>query len=129
MDWLPHSDINWLDNQFNRFNIDTRDFHVGQLFKEERHKDFETLKKYPRFFFTGEELKQLIDRLFNESGGVGEWRCLELVSNDKRVLNWNLKYIRIFRTELGFIVCNSDYAAIPKDVFASSVDQELLNHH
>ena len=129
MDWLPHSDINWLDKDFNQFNIDTRDFHVGQLFKEERHKDFETLKKYLRFFFTGEELKQLIDRLFTESGGVGEWRCLELVSNDKRVLNWNLKYIRIFRTELGFIVCNDDEAAIPKDLFASKVNQEYLNHH
>jgi hypothetical protein len=129
MDWLPHSDINWLDKDYNQFNIDTRDFHASRLFKEERHKDFETLKKYPRFFFTGEELKELIDRLYVESGGVGEWRYLELVSNDKRVLNWNLKYIRIFKTELGFIVCNDDNVAIPKDVFTSKVNQEYLHHH
>ena len=128
MKWVPHNEIDWLDSRYNQFNIDTRDFHViGGV--GEQHKDWETIKKYPRFFFTSQEVEELVNRLYVESGGEGEWRCLELVSNDKRVLNWNLKYIRIQATELGFIVCNDDWAAIPKDVLSSPINQEYLHHH
>lgn len=128
MKWVPHNEIDWLDSRYNQFNIDTRDFHViGGV--GEQHKDWETIKKYPRFFFTSKEVEELVNRLYVESGGEGEWRCLELVSNDKRVLNWNLKYIRIQATELGFIVCNDDWAAIPKDIFTSPINQEYLHHH
>lgn len=128
-EWVFYKEIIWDDPKNNMFNVDTRDFHTGYLFSEKTHKDFKTLSKYKHFFFTQEELVVLIDRLFKESGGVGEWRMLDLESKDNRVRNWNLKYLRIFRTELGFLVCNSHYVAIPKDILSSKVEQEYLSHH
>ena len=54
---------------------------------------------------------------------------LTLNSNDGRVNNWLMKYLRIWRTEKGFIICNSDNKAIPKDIISCSVNQEYLHHH
>ena len=56
MKWVPHNEIDWLDSRYNQFNIDTRDFHViGGV--GEQHKDWETIKKYPRFFLHHRKLK------------------------------------------------------------------------
>ena len=112
----------------NRFNIDTRDFHCGYRFDEKQHPDFETLSKYNKFFFTENELKSELERLYIESGGKGEWRMMDLESNDNRVTNWNLKYIRVHRTDKGFLVCNSDEKAIPKELLSCQVNQEYLCH-
>ena len=38
--------------------------------------------------------------------------------------NWNLKYIRIARTELGFIVCDSHWRALKKDILEREVETE-----
>lgn len=126
--WVFFQDIDWNCQNNNRFNIDTRDFHCGYYFSEEKHPDFETLSKYNKFFFTEEELKKEIERIYNESGGKGEWRRLTLNSNDGRVNNWSMKYLRIWRTEKGFIICNLDNKAIPKDILSCSVNQEYLHH-
>ncbi len=126
--WVQFDAIEWNDPKFNKFNIDTRDFHVGYVFKKERHPEYNTISKYPRYFYTEEEVKTQIERLYTESGGEGEWRMLELESKDERVLNWNMKYIRIWRTDLGFIVCNQQDRAIPKEMLALPVHQEYLHH-
>ena len=128
-EWVFFEDIEWDCSNNNKFNVDTRDFRVGYYFDAEPHKDFDTLKKYPDFFYTEEELKTGLNRLYVESGGKGEWRMLSLVSNDARVLNWRLKYIRIWRTYLGFIICNSENVAIRKNLLAKEVNQEYLHHH
>ena len=127
--WVFFQDIDWNCPNNNRFNIDTRDFHCGYHFSKEINVDFETLSKYNKFFFTEEELKSEIERLYTESGGKGEWRMLTLNSNDGRVNNWSMKYLRIWRTEKGFIICNSDNKAIPKDILSCSVNQKYLHHH
>lgn len=128
-EWVFYKEIDWNDTKYNQFNIDTRDFYCGYT-QSESHHDIKTLEKYPAFFFTEDELKNQLNRLFEESGGEGEWRFLELVSNDKRVKNWKLKYLRIYREEKGFIICNSDFEAIRKDILsAPMIDEELLNHH
>src|SRR5664279_5030357 len=115
-EWILLKDIDWNDPENNRFNVDTRDFCIGYHFKKEKHKDYETIKKYTDFFFTEQELKDLLNRYFEESGGEGEWRYLDLEVNNPKVNNWRLKYLRIHRTELGFLVCNSDDHAITKTV-------------
>jgi len=127
-EWVFFKDIDWNCPKNNRFNVDTRDFHCGYNFKKELHIDYPTVSKYVKFFYSEEELKKEIERLYNESGGKGEWRMLELISNDGRVKNWNLKYLRIWRTEKGFLVCNSDNKAIPKDILSCAVNQEYLCH-
>ena len=127
-EWVFFKDIDFNCPKKNRFNIDTRDFHCGCRFDEKQHPDFETLSKYNKFFFTENELKSELERLYIESGGKGEWRMMDLESNDNRVTNWNLKYIRVHRTDKGFLVCNSDEKAIPKELLSCQVNQEYLCH-
>ena len=124
-EWVFFKDIDWNCQKNNRFNIDTRDFHVGYNFTKDKHIDYDTLCKYQeKFFYNEAELKAQIERLYLESGGKREWRLLELDSTDNRVGNWGLKYLRIWRTEKGFVVCNSDNKAITKEVLSSKVNKE-----
>ena len=109
-DWKHYTEIDFSDNNYYKFNIDTRDFHCA----------CQTSK---------DELLLTIDRLYKESGGKGRWRYLELDSPSKGVGNWQLKYLRIFRVEDGFIICNSDNYALSKEVLSSKVDREFLHHH
>ncbi len=126
-EWVFFKDIDFNCPKNNKFNIDTRDFHCGYYFSDELHPDFKTIEKYSKFFYTESELKNEIERLYTESGGKGNWRMLDLISNDGRVKNWRLKYLRIWRTEKGFIICNSDEKAIPKEILSCSVDKEYLS--
>jgi hypothetical protein len=126
-EWVFYKDIDFMDGYFNQFNIDTRDFCSG--YTKKKHPDYDTLKKYPHFFHSLDELKSLLDRYFEQSGGVGEWRMLDLDVKYPRVNNWKLKYIRIFRTDLGFIICNSDYKALDKDILSNNVDLRYLNKY
>lgn len=129
-EWVFFEEIDWNDPKNNRFNVDTRDFCSGYLFSNEPHPDLETIEKYDRFFYTLEELKSILTKLFNESGGKAKWRCIEMVSKDERVIHWNLKYIRIFRIEEDkFLICNSKEKAIPKELFECKVNQKLLHTH
>jgi len=111
--WVFFKDIEWDDPKFNQFNVDTRDFHVG--YREIKgHPDFNTLKNYPaRFFISLEELKESLDRYYDESGGhTGhDWRYFILGD----ITDWSVKYLRIYRTDLGFLVCDSGSKAIPKE--------------
>lgn len=119
-DWIFFKNIDWNNPKANRFSIDTRDFHCLAIFNEIPHKDYDTLSKYDHFFFTEEELKTLIDRYFSESGGEQDWRFFNL----ETIQNWGLKYIRIARTEKGFIVCNSDWKALSKEVLNGKVERQ-----
>lgn len=118
-EWVFFREIDWNCPNNNVFWIDTRDFCCGYDFRDIPHEDFDKLKKYPHFFLTHEELVQLIERYFTESGGEQEWRFFNLEGID----NWNMKYIRIARTELGYIVCNSNWTALRKDILDKKVEQ------
>lgn len=126
--WVFFEQVDFLCTENNRFNIDTRDFHCGYFYSDDAHPDIETISKYDKFFYTLDELKAQIQRLFAQSGGAGEWRFLTLKNTDTRVSTW-LKYIRIWRTERGFIICNSDNKAIPKHILMSDVNTEHLSKH
>lgn len=115
-EWIPLSKVDWDDPQNNVFSIDTRDFHVGYRL-EGNHKDYSTIKKYPDFFHTKEEIISLLDRYKKESGGEGDWRLFSLEGDG----GWSMKYIRIWRSELGFIVCDRDNKALRKDFLSRKV--------
>ena len=121
--WVFFKKIDWDDPKFNRFNVDTRDFHCGYTFNAETHTDIATLEKRKEdFFHTREELEALLERYFNESGGEMEWRFFNLEGME----NWSMKYIRIIRTNLGFLVCNNHYRALRKEVLESRIEKEFL---
>jgi hypothetical protein len=131
-DWVFYKDIDWDCKNFNRFNVDTRDFHCGYNKQDENHKDIKTIsldKNKPKFFHTKDELTKLLDRLFEESGGAGEWRMIQLKSKDSRVLNWRMKYIRIHRIDVDtFIICNSNGDVLNKELLSNEICQEYLCH-
>lgn len=111
--WIFYQTVNFADETIQQYHVDTRDFHVlcNPRPKEEPI-DTRTLAKYPdRFFFTPEEVKALIERYFTDSGGKKQWRFFFLEKND----GWALKYIRIYRTERGLVVCNGDSRALKRE--------------
>lgn len=130
-EWIFYKNIDWNDPKFNLYSIDTRDFHMGYRFEKKRHKNFTTLsnsKNKDKFFHTESELIQMIDRLYELSGGDNgdDHRCI-IFNNINESKNWSFKYIRIYRTEHGFLVCNDDNKAFKKDVLLNAeIDKKLL---
>lgn len=135
--WKYYEDVDFSDENIARYNIDTRDFYCLVQTKEEIEQsdlveklDTRVIDTYPiaKFYHTEQEVKDLIERFWRESGGDGDWRCLSLKSRNKNVTNWNLKYIRIVRTEKGFLICNSYGIVINKNDLSEPIDEEYLNH-
>ena len=121
-EWVHFKQIEWNDLKYNNFNVDTRDFHVGYRLAEP-HPDVEFLhSKYKNdFFLTEDELKALIERYYEESGGEQDWRFFALQKSD----NWRFKYLRICRTNYGFLVCDKDSKAVRKDILAKSYLKQI----
>ena len=44
-------------------------------------------------------------------------------------MDFKLNSMAFFRTEKGFLVCNSDYQALSKKLLESKVNSEYLHHH
>lgn len=132
-DWKLYTEIDFSDLKIVKYNIDTRDFHCAYQTKKDLEKEFETFSAFEKspekFLHTQEELIELLHRLYNESGGKGKWRYLMLDAPSKGVGNWRMKYLRIFRVQNGFVVCNIDNYALSKDVLSAKVNLEYLHHH
>lgn len=136
--WKYYEDVDFSDENIARYNIDTRDFYCAVQTKEEMEQSDRLIEKldtsvidtYPtsKFYHTEKEVKDMIERFWRESGGDGDWRCLSLKSKNKNVTNWNLKYIRIVRTDKGFLVCNSYGVIISKNSLSDPIETEYLNH-
>jgi hypothetical protein len=136
MSWKYYEDVDFSDKNIARYNIDTRDFYCAVQTKAEMEEhdrlittlDTTAIDKYPvaKYYHTEQEVKDLIERFWRESGGDGDWRMLSLKSKNKNVTNWNLKYIRIARTEKGFLVCNSYGVIISKIHLSDPIEQEYL---
>jgi hypothetical protein len=123
--------IDFKDESIKSYRIDTRDFYCFTSKETGKVPDLSTVKNYPlRFFNTPEEVMSFLDRVYNESGGNVKWRHLSLTGEGaKASYNWNMKYITVYRTEYGMIVCNRDKFILSKKVLESPVEQEYLNPH
>ena len=128
--WKFYTELDFDNTNVNCYNIDTRDFYGSEGNFEYKIDNFEyVLKHTEKYLYSKEEVISILNRLFAESGGKGKWRMLDLKSNNEKVLNWNLKYIRVIRTSLGFILCNLQNEAIEKNLIDLPVDQEYLNKY
>ena len=124
--WKPFQGVDFSDEKIKSYYIDTRDFHCITS-ENPNIPTFDIEKKYlSEFIHSPEEVKTLLDRLFTESCGEKEWRMLDLKSSNPHVRNWQLKYIRIYRTIHGLIVSNKDSYALRKVILSADVDQEYL---
>lgn len=124
--WVFFEQINFADETIKMYHVDTRDFCCLAVSEQsEKEMDFAKLKKHPeKFYHTASEVQNLLSRLFTESGGKKEWRCLTL--KHPKTTGWELKYIRIHRTQYGLVVCNKDHYAMTKEALASAVEKEYL---
>jgi len=114
--WIPIKDVVWNDSTILQHHIDTRDFHVSCLSETSTEfKSFTRLEKHPEeYIFNEEEVKLLIENLFEKSGGNIEWRFLSIDEDHCR--NWDLKYIRIFRYMNGLVVCNNNFYTLKRKI-------------
>lgn len=127
-EWVFFRDIDWEDEKFNVFSVDTRDFHCGYRFEEDFskiEKDYnKLLKNKENFILSKSELIQLLERFYTTSGGKKDWRLFSLEGYGE---NWQLKYLRIWRNEFGFIVCDKDNFALNKEVLKKEVNKKYLH--
>ena len=139
--WKYYEDIDFSDKSIARYNIDTRDFYcaiqtkaqleqMGENDKLIAKLDTTAIDKYSatKYYHTEQEVKDLIERFWRESGGDGEWRMLSLKSKNKHVTNWELKYVRIARTDKGLLVCNDSGIILSKNTLSDPIEQEYLHH-
>lgn len=128
-EWKPFEEIDFNDQDINTFNIDTRDFHVG--YTTDNYLDrvnYAKIEKYPHFFHTGDEVKEILRRLFTDSGGKNDWRYLSLTGEAEQCsAGWELKYLRIIRSPKGWLICNDEYYALSKSKLECPVNQKCLN--
>jgi hypothetical protein len=123
--WKFFKEIDFTDDTAKQFHVDTRDFRVMPAYREsEAAPSLTKLRKYPtRFFHTAEEVSEMLNRFYEQSGGDKEWRYLALPG----IGDWSIKYLRIYRTPHGLLVCDNNDRALRKDVLAQDVDTEILN--
>jgi hypothetical protein len=137
--WKFFKEINFSDPAIKQYHIDTRDFGCATNTEETKiNIDLHKTRKNPaRYFHTSEEIVQLLNRFFEESGGKVEWRMFTLTGEAKfRTEGWELKYIRIYRFDKGLIIAssrneNESAFVFGKHMLACPVNKrrEILNAH
>ena len=132
--WIPFKEVDFSREDCLALHVDTRDFCV--LANDSRPDDLyvDKARKNPSWYVhTPEEIVTLLTRLYEESGGPGEWRMLSLEGQAEYITSgWQMKYIRIYRYPDGMLVTSGhmdDHFVMNKTMLACPVKQEYLNHH
>lgn len=122
--WIKHKEVEYDNESVKQIHVDTRDFHCLVMMKDhEEEVDLEKLKKFDNdYFYTPSEVKNIIQYLFDKSGGERKYRmlCFKTLS-----CGWELKYIRFYKTKYGFIVCNRNGKFKDKMFWTSEIDRTL----
>jgi hypothetical protein len=125
--WIFYPGIDFNNEAFIHYHIDTRDFHcIANEKRSEKAVNRERIKQLTgNYFFTQQEVIDLIDRYFKESGEVRKWRLLMLSGEGKKyTVGWELKYLRIQRTKRGFLICNSRFKPLSKEILNNPVQKD-----
>jgi hypothetical protein len=114
MAWKFFKEIEFNDNSIILFNVDTRDFYVDTVINLNLDLDHNKLEYFLNDcdYFTGDEALKLLNRLYLGSGGEKKWRTLRLEDTGN---NWRLKYLRIYRTPKGLVICDRNSIALRKN--------------
>ena len=103
-EWQPLETTPFDSERVRVINCDTRDFHCGWKFEDEREKkpNLHKVKKYPnRFFMTIDEVKEALYDLRERSGGKDKkWRFLGFRKPNGEYIGggWQFKYLRFYKT-------------------------------
>lgn len=126
--WIKHTEVDYDNALINQIHVDTRDFHCLTMNEEHDEKiDLENLKKFDNdYFYTPSEVKNIVQFLFDKSGGEGKWRMLCFKSLS---CGWELKYIRFYKTQYGFVACNREGKFKDKMFWTSEIEEKYLGKH
>ena len=108
--WIPFNKVNYNDSRINAYHIDTRDFHVSLVQDIKERSDINTLLKYEnQFFFTSNEVKELINNWYSQTP-----QKPPIMFYLQGYEDWRFKYTRIYRTKHGFLMCDRNDRAYKK---------------
>ena len=113
--WIPFQQVEWDNPQFSFFNIDTTDFYVkASLLNLHIDNDY-YCKEHLADFYNIEELKSIIEEFYIESKKGFLSSC--------KPDNWELRYIKIYKTQYGFFICNNNNKLITKDILFNAYEK------
>lgn len=126
--WIKHTEVEYDNESVKQIHVDTRDFHCLVMMEDhEEEVDLEKFKKFDNdYFYTPSEVKNIIQYLFDKSGGEGKWRMLCF---KKLTCGWDLKYIRFYKTEYGFVACSREKKFKAKTFWTSEIEEKYLGKH
>jgi hypothetical protein len=131
-DWIS-LESSVFDDSIRSISCDTRDFGciMGYDLEDTPYLDLDKVKKYPDFFYTIQEVEAILKDLYERSCGPGEWRMLTFKDNGSYIStgNWNLQYIRIYKTKFGYVMCDASKRMVRKGFWDQQIDKEYLAHH
>ena len=112
------------------FSVDTRDFHIIKHLEEKKKiNDYDIIKKYSGFFFTMDEVKELVFDLYNRTGGKAKWRSINFKELNRT--GW-FKYLRIDITPKGYVVgagSGDNIRYYKKSFYKGEIEDKYLNTH
>lgn len=112
MSWTKLQEVEF-DDTVQHLSCDTRDFSCTVRRLDEPTPEWDEvpdlrvfLKYKDSFFFTIDEVKAVLTRLWSQSGGdlESDWRFLQLENRRHATGNWQLKYVRVRATEHGYLI-------------------------
>jgi len=126
-EWISHKEIDFSNTEIVQIHIDTRDFHcfiiANKIVTEKEN--FEGLNLADEFYYSLNEIKYIVEDLFNRSGGEIEWRVLSF--ENKITCGWELKYIRFYKTNSGFVAVTNKSKCREKSFWLNPLDMSVLN--
>ena len=124
--WISHKDIDFSNNEIIEIHVDTRDFHgfIPTLTMESERERFEGLNMADEFYYTLNEVKAIIEDLFDRSGGEAKSRFLAF--ENKITCGWELKYLRFYTTSKGFVAVTDRTKCREKSFWSSPIDKSVL---
>lgn len=123
-EWISHNEVDYTSDKITQIHVDTRDFHcLADTTPHDIEMPKELLTEDRRYFFTLEEIKAIIERLFTESGGARKWRILEF---NIPTGCWELKYLRFYKFGNDFISCTRHGWFKDKAFWQNKVAQDMV---
>lgn len=126
--WIKHTEVDYDNVSVNQIHVDIRDFHCIVMTKEHDEKIpfYELRKSDNDYFYTPNEVKNIIQYLFDKSSSEGKWRmlCFKTLS-----CGLDLQYIRFYKTKYGFVSCTRNRKFKNKIFWTTEIDVEYLEKH
>jgi hypothetical protein len=125
--WISHKSIDFNNDEITEIHIDTRDFYcfIPTPTMESEREKFEGLIMADEFYYSLNEIKDIVEDLFNKSGGETIWRFLTF--QNKITCGWELKYIRFYKTNSGFVAVTNKNKCREKSFWLNPLDTSVLN--